>query len=1069
MTGAVSDGRLHGLESLAVSVLAGESGEAPESGETREGSAEGPGLLAGASFIRLGGNSMQAIALAAMASDQVGVTLELSTLLSDAPLATVLSEALDAQCAGPRQAAGLPEPGPSLAAAGSELSSVQRGLWMREQLVGPLPGNLVFTCCADGRLDVGLLTAALHGAVQRHEGLRTVFTEASGKLARRVLESYLPPLQQHPHHGDQDDFTAHARALAAQAGRTAFDLGSAPPLRFMLTSHGPDRHALIMVVHHILLDGWAIGLVLREIFARYDALDRGRDPGWGPAARFEEQLEWLERLRHSGELDRQAVFWRHHLQGAPTVLDLPADRARPAFQEPHGARCPFDLGPAVSAAMRNRAGQLGITPAAFLLAAFALTLSRCTGARTLLIGMPVAGRPTPRLAALVATTANLVPIRIDVDEDQTAGAFLAAAQESLARSLDHAMVPFAEVVANAGLNGTVERHPLVQVALGMHAGLIPQQLSTTHLEVRVEEGHGGGAQFDLQLFIRQDSPSIAGDLEYATSVWLAPEAAGFCADLAAAAEGLTAPPSTPLESVSCLAPRRRALLDGVNETARPYSMTSVDEEFRAQARRSPHAIAVRDGAGRALTYAELEHAASAQARLLADVGVMPGSTVLVTTGRSIAEVVAVLGALWSGAAYVGVEPGIPARRAGQIASILRPAAVIGDGIAAQHAVPWVRSWPDLPSAGLPALRPDPARLAYVAFTSGSTGIPKGVCVPHQGVLRLLAGLPDYAPVEPGDRMMRFCSLSFDVSTFEIWGALLNGASLEIHPAGVPSAAELGRFVRDAQITVAWFTSGLFSVVCDFALDYLGSIRHLLTGGDVVSAEHVRRVLERHRGMAVINGYGPTENTTFTTFHRVADPAAVEDPLPIGTPVANTQVHVLDARGRLVPPGAVGDLYVAGDGVAAGYFGDQEQTARSFGDLSPHVPSRLYRTGDIVRLDTRGRLQFLGRRDDQVKIRGCRVELGELRSVLVGHPQVADAFVTVSGGGSARQLVAACVPAGGGPTVPELVNFLAARLPGFMVPALWAIVPELPLTATGKIDRDALKRSARPVAAYGAAT
>jgi amino acid adenylation domain-containing protein len=1066
MTGAISDGRRHGLESLAASVLAGESGEAAESGATWAGSADGPGLLAEASFIRLGGNSMQAIALAAMASDQVGVTLELSALLSDAPLATVLSQALDAPSAGPRQAAGPPEPGPS-EAAGSELSNMQRGMWMREQIIGPLPYNLVFTCFADGPLDAGRLTAALHGTVARHAGLRTVFTEVSGEIERRVLESYLPPLRQHLHHGAQDDFTAQARALAAQAGRTAFDLGSEPPLRFALTSHGPDRHALIMVVHHILLDGWAIGLVLREIFARYHALDGGRDPGWGPAARFEEQLEWLERLRHSGELDRQAVFWRQHLEGAPTVLDLPADRARPAFQEPYGARCPFDLGPAVSAAMRDRAGQLGITPAAFLLAAFALTLSRHTGAQTLLIGMPVAGRPTPRFAELVAVTTNLVPVRIDVDEDQAVGAFLAAAQGSLARSLDHAMLPFAEVVADAGLNGTVERHPLVQVALGMHAGLIPQHLSTTHLDVRVEEGHGGGAQFDLQLFIRQDSPSFAGDLEYATSVWQPPEAAGFCADLTAAVEGLTGSPSAPLESVSCLAAGRRALLDSVNETARPYPMTSVDEEFRAWVRRSPHAIAVRDTAGRALTYAELEHAASAQARLLADAGVVPGSTVLVTTGRSITEVVAVLGALWSGAAYVGVEPGTPASRAGQIVSILRPAAMIGDGVAAQHGVPRVRSWPDLPAAGLPALRPDPARLAYVAFTSGSTGIPKGVCVPHRGILRLLAGLPDYAPVESADRVMRFCSLSFDVSTFEIWGALLNGASLEIHPAGVPSAAELGCFVRDAQITVAWFTSGLFSVVCDFALDYLGSIRLLLTGGDVVSAEHVRRVLERHRGLAVIDGYGPTENTTFTTFYRVADPAAVEDPLPIGTPVANTQVHVLDARGRLVPPGAVGELYVAGDGVAAGYFGDQELTARSFGDLSAHVPSRLYRTGDLVRLDTRGRLQFLGRRDDQVKIRGCRVELGELRSVLVGHPQVADALVTVSGDGSARQLVAACVPAGGGgPTVSELVSFLAGRLPGFMIPALWAIVAEFPLTATGKIDRDALRRSARPAAAYG---
>jgi amino acid adenylation domain-containing protein len=1043
-----SDGRMHGLESLASAVLAGEE-------------AENQDRFTRASFIRLGGNSMQAIALAAMAGEKLGVALELSALLSEAPLSTVFEQALDRAAAGPLRAApGRPFP----SASDPEASALQRGMWMREQAIGPLPYNLVFTCFIDGPLDVGTLIAAVQETVRRHDGLRTVFVQTDAKIQRRVLDSWLPPVPLQIHEGG--DFIAHVRARAGQEGGAPFDLGSVPPLRFAMISHGSDRHALVMAVHHILLDGYAIGLVLREVFIRYDDLARGGARDWEPAVRFDEQVRWLEELRQSGELARQADFWRHYLDGAPAVLDLPADRARPSFQHPGGGRRPFDAGPTASAALRDRASGLGITPAAFMLAAFALTLSRYTGARTLLIGMPVAGRPTPRLAGLVATTANLIPVRVDIDEDRTTGEFLISTQESLARSLGHGSLPFADIVSGAGLTGTVERHPLVQVALGIHAGLIPQRLRTTSLDVRIEEGHGGGAQFDLQLFIREDSPSFAGDLEYATSIWQAPEAAGFCEDLGTVVAGLTAPPGIPLESVSSLAPRRRALLDRVNETARPYPMTSVDAEFRAQARRSPHTIAVRDTNGAALSYAELEHAAAVQASLLADAGVTPGSTVLVTTGRSIAEVVAVLGALWSGAAYVGVEPGTPSSRVAQIASILRPAAMIGDAAMVPSGLGRVRSWPDLDSEPLPPAPPDPERLAYVAFTSGSTGIPKGVCVPHRGVLRLMAGLPEYAPVGPGDRMMRFCSLSFDVSTFEIWGALLNGATLEIHPAGVPSAADLGRFVSERGITVAWFTSGLFSVVVDFALDYLGSIRHLLTGGDVVSARHVRRILDRHPGVTVINGYGPTENTTFTTVHRVEAADSVDDPLPIGKPVPGTRVYVVDARGRLVPPGAVGELYTGGAGLAAGYFGDPEQTARSFGNLSPHIPDKLYRTGDFVRLDNHGRLRFLGRRDDQVKIRGCRVELGELRSVLVSHPRVADAFVTVSGDGSARELVAACVPAGEGLTVPELAGFLAARLPGFMVPALWSVVSSFPLTATGKVDRDALRRSARPTAAYG---
>jgi amino acid adenylation domain-containing protein len=1049
----MTESRLHDLESLASAVLAAETGEQDPFTERR-------GLFTQASFIRLGGSSMQAITLAAMADERMGVTLELGALLGNAPLATVFERALGTE---PRQATAGMVPPPE---ASREASAMQRGMWLREQVVGPLPYNLVFTCFIDGPLDADTLIAAVHETGRRHEGLRTVFTQAHGKVERRVLDQFLLPVRRQAY--QDGDFVTRVRAHAEQAGRAPFDLGSAPPLRITVVSQGPDRHALVLAVHHILLDGYAIGLVLREIFARYDDLECGRERDWEPAVCFDEHGRRLAGLRGSGELARQARFWRHHLEGVPAVLHLPADRARPAFQRPYGARCPFDAGASVSAAVRDRAAQLGVTPAAFLLAAFALTLSRYTGARTLLVGMPFAERPTVRLAELVATTVNVIPVRVDVDEDQTAGEFIAATQESLARSLDHSSVPFAEIVASAGLTGTVERHPLVQVGLGMHAGLIPERLRTTRLAVRVEEGHGGGAQFDLQLFIRQDSPSYAGDLEYATTVWQAAEATGFCADLTAAVAGLTAPPETPLESVGSLAPHRQALLDRVNDTARPYPVTSVDEEFRAQARRTPDAVAVRDASGAALTYAELEQAAMAQARLLADAGVAPGSSVLVPGGRSIAEVVAVLGTLWSGAAYVGVEPGAPPGRVAQIASILHPAAVIGDAVAAPRGLPRVPSWPDLPAAWFPAARPDPERLAYVAFTSGSTGIPKGVCVPHRGILRLVAGLSEYAPVGPGDRMMRFCPLSFDVSTFEIWGALLNGATLEIHPAGVPSAAELGRFLSERKITVAWLTSGLFSVVVDFALDRLGSLRHLLTGGDIVSAPHVRRALERHPGLIVINGYGPTENTTFTTFHRVETPAAVDDPLPIGVPVANTRVHVLDERGRPVPPGAVGELYTGGDGLAAGYFGDQQDTARAFGRLSPHIPSRLYRTGDFVRWDTQGRLQFLGRRDDQVKIRGCRVELGELRGALVSHPDVADAFVTACGDkGAGRELLAAVVPTRDDLDVPDLVTFLGERLPAFMMPARWAVVPVFPLTATGKVDRHALQQSARPAAAYGA--
>lgn len=1049
---------LHDLEALAATALPG------------DGFAGDHAPFGHASFVRLGGNSLLAMAVAGTASERLGVRLDMRELLGDAPLRTVLAAALSTGRTGlARQSAGgVTERGHR--AAGAAASAAQRGMWIREQTFGPLPYNLVCICFIDGPLDAGRLAAAVAGTARRHDGLRTVFVQSEGEIQRRVLPDAEPPLRRSSACEGAADFAGQARALAGEIGSAPFDLSAEPPLRFVLASRDAHRHALIMTAHHMLIDGWAIGIMLREIFARYEILAAGKAPDLGRAERFDDFLHRQERLRESGELDRQARFWQRELSGAPLVLDLPADRARPAFQAPEGARCPFRLDPQTSDALRRVADRLGITPAAFLLAAFALTLSRYTGATDLLVATPVAGRPTTALAELVAVTVNVVPVRVRVDDGATAAEYLSAVQRSLAGSLDNSDLAFDELVGMTGAGGSGDRHPLCQVAFGMHDGLIPSRLRAADLDIAVEEGHGGGAQFDIELFVRQGNPVFAGDLEYAVSVWQAEEAAGFCADLGAAVAALARQPAAPLEDIRGIAPARLALLSDLNRpSGRVYPPTSIDEAIREWARRSPDATAVRDGACE-LSYAELAQAAAAQARLLADAGVTPGSTVIVATGRSVAETVAVLGVLWSGAAYVAVESGAPASRVGQIMSVARPVAVLGEqrhlaDAARRGNLRQVPTWPDLPGSGLPPLPPDPDRLANVTFTSGSTGIPKGVSLPHRGVLRLISGLGDYAPIGPGDRVLRYSPLAFDASTLEMWMALLTGASLEIHPPGVPTPADLGRFIRDAGVSVAFLTAGLFSLMCEFAIDDLGGLHHLLTGGDVVSADHVSRVLARHRGLVVINAYGPTENTVITTVHRIADVAEVEDPLPVGRPIAHTQVHILDQRGRLVPPGGIGELYAAGDGLATGYLGNPEQSARSFGYLSGDVRSRLYRTGDIVRLDGRGRLRFLGRRDDQVKLRGFRIELGEIRTALLASPQLSDAYVTVTGDGNAKQVIAACVPARDGVAVPDLAGFLAGRLPGYMIPALWAIVPELPLTPNGKVDRDAVRAAARPAAMY----
>ncbi|MGW4059295.1 non-ribosomal peptide synthetase [Amycolatopsis sp. NPDC004747] len=1006
------------------------------------------------SFIELGGDSLGAMRFAALAQEQLRVKIPLKTLLGGDPLAEVLA-----------QAEAVPEPAAAPEAAGpvlDGLSHSQRGMFLIESVTGGSPYNLVFTAFVErGTLDAGALEAAVAATVARHEGLRTVFAETDSGTVRVVLDEHEPAFTRFTHDGEPAGFDAYAREVAAAEARKPFDLQAAPAVRFLHLAHPGGRQAVVLIAHHMVLDGLSVGLVLTEIFRRYDG-----ETGFGPGTSLSALLRHEEQLRASGLWDEQARFWAEHLAGCPSVLELPADRPRPPVQDAAGRRTPLDLGPAVSAAVAARARALGITTFSLLLGAFALTLSRTTGARRLLVGVPLVGRATAELRELVGVAGNLVPVRIDVDDSATAADYLRSVHRSLTLSMDHGQLPFEELVARLGIERTVGCHPLVQACFGMHDQLVPQRLTAGGLEVRIEEGHGGGAQFDLTLLVGRSKPALAGHFEYATAVWNEREIDGFGAGFAAAAAELAEDGSAALEEVRCLTPAARARLAALNDVPSDHPQTSVDALFRETAARFPDAVAVREGEVE-LTYAQLASAAAAQARLLREAGVGPGDRVLLGVERSVAEVVAVLGIVTAGAAYVGVDLGLPAAHVGQIVRKAAPASIITSSTVdheALRAVPVVATWEpgwaaepgDLPPA-------DPARQAYVAFTSGSTGEPKGVSVPHRAVVRLVhhAG---YVRTGPGETMLRLAPLAFDASTLELWGALLTGATLEVYPAdALPSPTELGEFLRTRGVSVAWLTAGLFRLVEEFAPDAFGGLKQLLTGGDVVPHDHAARALARHPGLVITNGYGPTENTTFTTTHTVTAADEIDGPLPIGTPIPGTRVYVLDDRGRLVPPGAVGELHAGGDGLADGYVGDEAETARRFGRFSADVPERLYRTGDVVRLDTRGRLTFLDRVDDQVKLRGYRIELTAISDALKAHPEVKDAVVVVTGGNSAEKRLVAAVVLGPAATVGtgELKELLSDRLPAYMVPALWTVVESVPLTPNGKVDRDALAAVAGP--------
>ncbi|MFE3263626.1 amino acid adenylation domain-containing protein [Streptomyces sp. NPDC059215] len=750
----------------------------------------------------------------------------------------------------------------------------------------------------------------------------------------------------------------------------------------------------------------------------------------------------------------------HGLDGVlKKFLEIPSDRPHLGRNGRRDELLPIEFPSGITMPIREKSRTINATSFSILLGAFGLTLSRLTGASTLIVS--------------VTDPVSSVPIRIDIDDDLTPDAFLRGVQNSLVSGIDRAGAPLDEDVTQLGADRSDQRLRLVQTLFGFRDQDGPEAFGA---EPGMIHGQGVGASepsFDIAVQLDGSGQLFEGYFKYSTDLWNTSEAERFVADYSAAVAQLVgateaADNSTKLADIRCISAHSRKIIESINDTSGVFPNSSVDELFRIAAIRWPDVPAVRDSESM-LTYSELSVAAAEQARLLRAAGVREGDTVLISVPRSVAESVAVLGTLWAGAVYVGIDLEQPAFHTARIIAKACPAAAIaadeGSERLSSHGIPVVSSWYQewqVNGEGVEPVRPDPDRLAYIAFTSGSTGEPKGVAVPHRAVIRLVHE-GSYLALDPGEHILRMSPLAFDASTIEIWGSLLNGATLEICPPGLLSPDEIGAFCEERQVTVAFITSGLLRLVQEFAPASLGSFRHVMTGGDIAPYEHIKNALAEHPGLMVSNAYGPTENTTFTTFHPVLDPASIDGPIPIGLPVPGTRIYVLDKRARLLIPGAVGELYVAGEGLASGYFNDDVETDRAFGFFSPDVPERLYRTGDLVRIDGDGRLRILGRADDQVKVRGFRVELHAISELLKDNEGVEDAIVTVTDGDSVdKRLVAAVrLTPGTATTLTELRNGLREKLPSYMIPPLWTVVDQMPVTANGKIDTRRLAAMAKP--------
>ncbi|HEX2204789.1 MAG TPA: amino acid adenylation domain-containing protein [Longimicrobium sp.] len=955
------------------------------------------------------------------------------------------------------------------------LSFSQQAIWFFQELSpGMKSYNFQAATRFEGRLDVDALARALTEIVRRHEIFRTVFVAVDGLPRQRIEAPWKVELPVTDLRGlDEDSREAELERLLRAEFQKPFDLGRLPLIRWTLYRTGEAEHVLASVEHHFVHDGWSFGVYLRELAALYAAYGEGREsPLAEPEVQFADYAAWQEAWMRTPEAARQLAYWKGKLAGLPPALELPADRPRPAEMSFRGRTRRHLLPPELARAARGFAKERGVTLYMTLLAAFQALLHRYTGEADFAVGGGVANRNDRAAEGVIGMIVNTVAHRADLGGDPTVAELIGRVRATTFEAYAHRDVPFGEVVEAVQPERRLSHLPVYQVAFSFQDVPYPSfDLPGARMSV-TEALSNESAKFDLQVISipRGSQRADGGDevtmiWEYATDLFDDATVARMEAHFRALLAGMIAHPEARVSALPLVpADERRTLIDEWSGRETPYPRATVGRLFAERAAAAPEAVALateRD----TVTYAALDAGANRLARRLRALGVVPGTRVGLCLERSPEMVAATLAILKAGGAYVPLDPSYPAERlAFMLADTAVPVLVTDSRLAGAlpaHDAKTVFLDRDVEAFAAESSDPlpvdtTPESVAYVMYTSGSTGTPKGIEVPHRALARLVRET-DWIDVRPDDVFLQMAPASFDAATLEIWAPLLNGARLALYPAEAPSVDGIAHAVARHGVTVLWLTAGLFHLVVDERIGSLRGVRTLIAGGDVLSVPHVRRVLAELSGTTLVNGYGPTENTTFTCCHTVEALAEDAASVPIGRPIANTRVYVLDARMEPAPVGVPGELYAGGAGLALGYLNRPELTAEKF-VADPFRPGgRLYRTGDRARWRPDGTLEFLGRVDAQVKVRGFRIEPGEVEAALRAHPAVADAVVVVrDDAGQPKRLVAYAVAEGADASLSsELRDHLRARLPEYMVPSAVVVVDRLPLTSNGKVDARAL--------------
>lgn len=952
------------------------------------------------------------------------------------------------------------------------LSFAQQRFWFLDQLEPNSPlYNIPVALHLTGGLDAGALHHSIDTLVARHESLRTTFPSEDG-TPRQVVsppESVPLPVVSLAELSASEKDDAVLRLVSGEAFRP-FDLAGGPVIRARLWRLGAEEHVLLLVVHHIVSDGWSMGVLLRELRECYQAYRLGDTPQLPDLpTQYADYVLWQREQLTGDRLERQLDYWRSQLAGMPPVLELPADRPRPAASSYRGARLGRQLPDGLGEEIDALASWAQVTPFMVLLAVFQTLLARYTGRQDIVVGVPIAGRTNVKFEEVVGLFVNTLALRTDLSGDPTFRELLGRAREVAVGAYAHQDVPFERLVEALQPERSRQHAPLVQVLLALQ-NAPASRVELSGLEVRRLPLTGRTAKFDLSLVLRPERDSLHADVEYSTDLFDAPTIERLLDHYVILLRAVVADPGLRLSAIPLLpeSERRRILVEwNAGESADPAG-PCVHDLIAGQAARTPDAVAL-VFRSETLTYNDLERRANRLAHRLRGFGVGPEMRVGLAVTRSPELVIGVLAILKAGGVYLPLDPAYPPDRLRFMTRDAGAALVVTD------------EWLDGERAAIareretsPALRISPDQLAYVIYTSGSTGEPRGVAVSHAALARHCGSVARCYGLTSSDRVLQFSAASWDASVEQMLATLVTGAAMVLRGAELWTAAEFRREILGSGVTTANLpTAYVDQLVREWAQSPElapagGRFRQVVVGGEALGPETVRLWRQSPLGAArVLNAYGPTEATvTATAFEVPPDFDFPGTAVPIGRPLENRATYVLDRHMHPVPVGVPGELYLGGASLARGYLGRPGATAERFvpDPFGAGRGARLYRTGDRVRYLASGDLEFLGRVDHQIKLRGYRIEPGEIEARLEQHAAVRQCVVMLREDAPGDRRLAAYLvpadPAAAPPSAASLREHLGASQPGYMLPSAFVWLPVLPLTPQGKVNRAALPAPGR---------